>query len=370
MKKTNHMEWITMLKCICIIFVLMMHGYFYIPGISEFAGMFYVPCFFVMAGYTCKWEQAVHFCTFMKKKAKRLLVPYFIYNILLFLIFLGKDVMAGWAITKESFFPLLGIFYSRYTLQLPIAETSQVFLVNANSPMWFLTAMFVTYGLFSLSVMYAGQNRNKRRAVFFLNLAVGLLLHYHCPVLLPWSLDTAPVFAAMMLLGNELRYRKILDFFAARRSHRMILLASLLILFLWNGSSNVSVGDFGRMASVGIFLGIGSSLWIMILVRRASDVTFPSIFVWIGNCTLPLMCLHMFVFEVIKTALGAAAPGLLEIINYDLTNIPLWFEWGMGTILLSYGMKLLMIVITLTVIAGGAYLYDRIRASRGREEEL
>lgn len=370
MKKKKHMEWITMLKCICIIFVLMMHGYFYIPGISEFAGMFYVPCFFVVAGYTCKWEQAVHFCAFMKKKIKRLLVPYFICNALLFLIFLGKDVMAGQVITKDSFFPLLGILYSRYTLQLPVTESSQVFLVNANSPMWFLTAMFVTYGLFSLSVMYAGRNRNKRRAVFFLNLAVGLLLHYYCPVLLPWSLDTAPVFAAMMLLGNELKHRKILEFFAAKRSHELIFLASLILLFLWNGSSNVSVGDFGRMASVGIFLGIGSSLWIMILGRRASNVSFPAIFLWIGNSTMPLMCLHMFVFEVIKTALGTAAPGLLEIINYDLTNIPLWFEKGPERILLSYGMKLFMIVTTLTVITGGAYLYNQIKESRGREQEL
>ena len=48
----NRKTYVDFAKCIAILFVLMNHIGLTIPYVSNFGGMFYVPIFFVLAGYT------------------------------------------------------------------------------------------------------------------------------------------------------------------------------------------------------------------------------------------------------------------------------------------------------------------------------
>ena len=81
--KNAHREaWLDIAKCFCIVMIVISHTSIRIPVVTFLAGMFFIPLFFVSAGYTYR-NKGEGFKTFAMDKAKRLLIPYFICNILL-----------------------------------------------------------------------------------------------------------------------------------------------------------------------------------------------------------------------------------------------------------------------------------------------
>ena len=79
--------WIDIAKVLGLVIVLMNHAELSAGGVNYFGGMFYVPVFFVLAGYTFRLRPGESFSAFAKKKAKRLLLPYVGYNAFFFLFF-------------------------------------------------------------------------------------------------------------------------------------------------------------------------------------------------------------------------------------------------------------------------------------------
>ena len=76
----ERMGWVDIAKIFGLIIVLMNHADLVIGPVNFLGGMFYVPIFFVLAGYTYKYRPEVPFAQVTKKKAKRLLIPYAAYN--------------------------------------------------------------------------------------------------------------------------------------------------------------------------------------------------------------------------------------------------------------------------------------------------
>ena len=77
--------WLDIAKALGILVVLLVHTGKSFGPVSFFGGMFYMPIFFILAGMTFRYKPEERFGSFVKKKAKRLLVPYFGYNLFLFL---------------------------------------------------------------------------------------------------------------------------------------------------------------------------------------------------------------------------------------------------------------------------------------------
>ena len=85
--KTKHREnWLDIAKFFGITMVVLNHMDLNIPVITFFGGMFYMPLFFVAAGYTYK-NKGEDFKTFALGKAKRLLIPYILCNVFLVAFF-------------------------------------------------------------------------------------------------------------------------------------------------------------------------------------------------------------------------------------------------------------------------------------------
>ena len=103
-----------------------------------FMGMF-VPIFYFCAGYTFTMKGTLK--DSMKKRFRKLFVPYVFFNLLLFVCFLHFSL-------RE----LLGMFYSRYCLYPLDVEPNVKFLTSGNYPMWFLTSMILSYLFFYLIV--------------------------------------------------------------------------------------------------------------------------------------------------------------------------------------------------------------------------
>ncbi|MBO6015006.1 MAG: acyltransferase [Lachnospiraceae bacterium] len=310
--------YVDIIKCLAIFIVLMNHIGLIIPFVSSFGGMFYVPVFFVLAGYTYHAREE-RFGRFAVKKARRLLVPYLTANIVCFCLFLIRDLLAG-QFGKESMMSLFGILYSRYSLYSPyLAPANEpLFMTIQNSPTWFLTALFLSYLLFALVLRGAKRFESGKGetltllASAALCLFAGVLLHYFCPILLPWSMECIPLFAVYMLAGYFFQRVDICEKVWGKGKIVSCFVLTALALLVWGGycfvgSANISVGYFGAYVVPGLINGITSSLLVLLLAFRLDHA--PGLLSAVGQDTLPILCYHLPVFLILQTIIQALFPG-------------------------------------------------------------
>lgn len=174
-KINNRFLWLDVMKTFGIILVVMNHVEgLHIPFVTFFGGMIYMPLFFMASGYTYRRKEE-SYPAFLLEKAKRLLVPYFVCNLLLFAFFTLKS-------GEFSKSALLGIFYSRTMLMQVESSWNMALMPYLNAPTWFLTCMFLCYAVYELLERIFTGKKQRRIAVAALTL-LGILLRYvsrHC----------------------------------------------------------------------------------------------------------------------------------------------------------------------------------------------
>ena len=91
----KRIAWLDAVKAVGILVVLLVHTGRSFGPVSFYGGMFYMPIFFVAAGYTFRVKEGESYGTFLLKKAKRLLIPYFGTSAFLWVFFWVKDCVLG-----------------------------------------------------------------------------------------------------------------------------------------------------------------------------------------------------------------------------------------------------------------------------------
>lgn len=307
-------KWIDCVKCVAILVVLLNHSGFVIPGVNFWGGMFFVPVFFVVSGFTYHTKEE-SFLLFLKRKAKRLLLPYITANGVLFLFFLLKDVVVGSKNLSEMLSGFLGIFYSRN--QLLVSGPENVYLMtNLNSPTWFLTALFLTIVVFELLVRRWQGNGKKMMLVAVVLLLLANLYHYLCPMLLPWSADAVPYFLLFFMWGRFMKEKEVLAFFDRKKGVLLLAVVIFVVTALINGSANFSIADYGVSTTLALYNGVSSSTLLMYLCLKC-DKYIPKFIVVTGQHTLFILCYHLFLFEIFKTVL----PGIHPVANLIMTTL-------------------------------------------------
>lgn len=301
--------WIDIAKVLGLVIVLINHAGLDLGPVNFFGGMFYVPIFFVLAGYTYRYRPEESFSVFVKK-AKRLLVPYVGYNLFLFLFFFGKNALAAGGITKEAFAPLFGILYSRSYLYAGVTEGQQVLMTTLNGPTWFLTGLFVTLLGFELLLRFTKGEQKLLQSGMALCLLAAWGLDF-LPVLLPWSLDTMFGHMVLMgfgyLLGEENGVERMY-----RKPGCILLLAVLFVLAsTGNGSGNLSIRDYGEIGVAAYLLAAAAGSWLAMLAAKWMELHLgkaAQMLAFIGSHTIGILCLHLFVFMLIQA--GYAVVGI------------------------------------------------------------
>ena len=136
-------------------------------------------------------------------------------------------------------------------------------------------------------------------------MAAGILIRKLSPVLLPWSLENALFFTGMLEAGRFLKEKGL----SWLRKNEWIYV-NLLILFVAlsyiQGSVNVSISEYGRSMPLYFLTGTVGSILCMKAAELAEKylkiLARPLAFV--GRHTLPILCWHLFVIEIIEKALG------------------------------------------------------------------
>lgn len=297
-------NWIDAAKAAAIFVVVLNHSGLIIPGVNFWGGMFFVPAFFVLSGYTYH-TGGDSFFGFIKRKAKRILLPYLVANLLLFLFYFILRIWkkTAWEILWKQFVltSLAGILYGRSCL-FPENGDPHELMINLNAPMWFLPALFlalvITEGLFRIF----REDEKKILAVILVYTLLGTGYHYICPLLLPWCLDMMPFFLLMMYAGYWLKKTNTVESFDTIPLQKRILAVTVLLLVLVtsgliNGSVNLSLSNTGKSVTLMLLSAVSSSVLLMLFMHRAekSCEKLTELLAGIGRHTLTILCCHYFI---------------------------------------------------------------------------
>ncbi|GAO29189.1 acyltransferase family protein [Geofilum rubicundum] len=192
----KRIEFIDQLKALSIFLIVYGHND-YTSDFSEYLSSFRLPLFFILSGFVRKDKSTLDFGAFIQKLGRRLLLPYFLLSLLLYVIwlFVGRHYGEGGTYSPVTNF--IGIFYSQGGPQY----------MDWGIPMWFLTALFCVL-LVDFFVA-----RLQRIWQPFVSLLVGLSGYFYFRMVgihLPWSLDVAWWFIPFILQEDGLRKNGLL----------------------------------------------------------------------------------------------------------------------------------------------------------------
>lgn len=322
-------SWIDLVKVIAIFIVLLNHAEVYLPGVNFWGGMFYVAVFFVLSGYTYETKEQ-SFLGFVKNKAKRLLVPYFIANIVLVCLFTVKDLLMTGSLASTRFSGLFGWLYARNQLFLSGHDVNVYFYPCLNAPTWFLPALFLALILFD-GLMRVLKKDQRKVGVVLLFLFLGQIIYrFFVPILLPWSLDAIPFFACLLQMGYLAKKYALFEKLLTKGENQLLKIAAALlsilfvILAIWNKSANLSIAEYGKFLFFALFNAAISSLMICFVcyvLEYKSSRGIPVFISKIGKHTLTILCYHLLIFMFLIGGMSIAIAMLGFSTNIYVMNV-------------------------------------------------
>lgn len=282
----KRLEYVDIAKGIGLIFVICSHS-------DAFDLMWYmmdmcIPIFFICSGYTFKMKGT--FKESMAKKFRRLFVPYLFFNLVMFCVF-----------CHFSLRELVGIMYSRYSLY-PLDVTPNVkFFTSGNYPMWYLTSMIVSYFLFYLLVYY-----EKYKHALMLLYALLIVCFMRSPILLPWSIDTAPLTAMLIYVGMKIRKHN----FISMDLYQVLFLVLLYIgLRCVGGELNISVREYGTSVAIYFLLAIIAPFVVLWGSKYLEGTFVGKCFLTLGKHSLTIFCIEIAFIVLAKDIYRWLFPG-------------------------------------------------------------
>lgn len=265
-------------------------------GINFFLIAPVIPTFMMISGYF--YRPGRGYGESVKRRAKRLLIPYFGYSALLWVFYavIRRNL-------DEMLFSLFGIFYSKFCIYNPLTHEEPVELLNiANGAMWYLTAFFAVCLVFHLIVDKCLASWKITAFWVVILLAVSMLLS-ELPVLLPWSIDMAGMLTIFMIAGAWMRKT---GFFEKKEKWWMVAGALLfyVIVGTFNGYQNSSVRNYGQFGwlSAPIYAAISlcAAMLYVWVSKWIQNTKLGDLLAYVGVHSMELLCIHMVVLEVFE----------------------------------------------------------------------
>jgi fucose 4-O-acetylase-like acetyltransferase len=197
------LHWIDALKGFGIILVVF--GHYVLPiALDTYIFSFHMPLFFFISGFLFNFPKyAESTANFVKGRLFSIIVPYFGFAVLTCLLYFLLDEIFSPGVVGIKFFEgdILYIIYS-----ILYATTSKI---SYNTPLWFLTCLFVTEMLFYwLSKRYYWQPQKLVICLFAAGV-IGYLYPVVVPFRLFWNVDIA--LTAVVFYGAGNLFRKFVE---------------------------------------------------------------------------------------------------------------------------------------------------------------
>ncbi len=272
---------------------------------------FHMPLFFMISGMLFQRTKYKSLYDFIKKRTKRLLLPYLAYSIatwmiwVLFRMIRDDDVVSYWM-------PLL---------QTVIAKGSGEFIVH-NSALWFIPCLFAT------EILYYIISRKNDFCVSIICLCctgVSFILGYYFGdgwwFLLPWNFDAVLIALTFFGLGNILvkhyTHEQIVTYATNHRVLLCVTLAFSFALLCWGAMSfgvcSMGSSSYGCSGFVFVSRAVIGSVSLLSLSIAISWVDNINSFFrrtigyvkWLGVNSLDVLCLHIPIKGVFVLVIAA-----------------------------------------------------------------
>lgn len=267
----NNIKYIDITKGIGICLVICSHACY---PLMSWASLFYIPVFFFISGYCSN-----HIIR-LTDKFWKLILPYVFFTII--------ALVFSKSMTLKS---ILGALYARWSL-FPTQDSKNIYFLQAgNGPLWFLPSMFTAFCFYKyLQVLVSYKNIKISTNYIIILYIIGSYVLSFLPFLLPWSLDTAPLFALFLYEGTIIRKHSILERLSITH---VIILACLYALFrYYTWSVNLSIRYYGRSLFLlfpGASIGCILSLYF---AKKIEKTKIALILSKIGRNSLSIFCIH------------------------------------------------------------------------------
>ena len=247
---------------------------------------FHMPFFFLISGLLFNPNKFGSYWNFIKSRATRLLIPYFVYSLITWCFWVGYNCCTK-RIISIDFYPLI---------QTLLAQGSSGFLKH-NAPLWFITC------LFTLEVIYYPLYK-KRWSLFCCSMIsiismISIKSHSVCWLeLLPWNLEIALACLLYYALGYSIRNKFSISSIGNMPNRILVgmILACLPILVIishFNGCPDIGADYFGQSPYLFVFGAICGSVFLISSSIYVSRVINTSVLQWFGRNSLDIMCLHV-----------------------------------------------------------------------------
>ena len=235
---------------------------------------FFVPIFYFCSGYMTTYSSSKDsIVQKTKKRAKKLLLPYIFFNLLLLLYF------RRWSITG-----LYGILYSRYCFFPLGSENNYDLFIWGNYPMWFITSLLVSYFLYYI-LLY---NKNRSLIIFIFLCLTYILSQF--PILLPWSIDTAFLSSLIMYAGFYANTHDIIS----RWKYEILICVLIYSLLLYvAGDINFSVREYGTSYIIYYIIAITGSISVLWSSKRIERTWIGQLLALVGKHSLTIFCIEI-----------------------------------------------------------------------------
>lgn len=282
MEKKPRIEWIDNAKAFCIVLIVMGHIGMSAP-LTNFFSSFRVPLFFFVSGFLYHYD-GLSSADFFKRKFRTLVIPYFLFSLLTYMVWLVFTGLCGVNSTMvvKPIVPLIGIFYS-------VGQGN--FLIH-NAPLWFITCLFMVEALYFYAL--APLKGGRRWLAVLLMSILGYLCSSVLPFRLPWSADVALIGVLFYGLGRwvrSLNREKLIP----SKSYAILLFALCLVCSQLNGRVDMNHLKYGNyllfyMASIS---GIGTAIYMAQVLPSNRFCKF------FGRHTAPIMAFHLGAINII-----------------------------------------------------------------------
>ena len=289
-------------------------------------GNYCMPMFFFASGYVFRPGKGA--AANLKKRIPMLLRVYFLYAIVISLLLLLLQVLAGNQVPAPYYFSQMRNFFLGKNLMELISPGTweEGFFTMILSPYWFLVQMILASLLFYPLAEKVVAKRSKGILTILILFVLSFVL-CQFELRLPFNLQVTPAFAGYMLMGAMCGQEKLLSKesgpfgSAGCKKPKWILLAlgcfaaCVVLGYFFPGGMDVSSGFFMQKPG---YLGIG--VWMILLqsitglifffwiCTLISLVSIPTkILSWFGRNTLPFYLTHMFVGITLYTVTGWSA---------------------------------------------------------------
>lgn len=326
-KISNRLDYVDITKSIGMFTIIW--GHIMLTGWSNLlVYSFHIPLFFFLSGMMFNGSKYASLGLFLKKRVKTLLIPYLIFSVLTWVLWVGLNCIQHNDV--DIWMPLLETF---------IAQGSGGFLVH-NVPLWFVTCLFV------VEFLYYFINKLPEWANLLCCVVCAIIGYFMVSGdnlefyrLLPWNIENAMSALVFYALGNiimkHISHQELQQLVARRRiivlSGIAVLTAVLVYSSGVNGHISVGSNKLGENAIVfyiNAFIGIVTTLCFCIILSLLNPSTkvgkaISAYIKWFGKNSFYVMATHVPVKGILVMAVASIAhvPTMTVCSNIPLSLI-------------------------------------------------